>query len=81
MLKKDTLPNGMRSMHVDNDEMTEDSPLLKPARPTETPTGKKTRQPSIWRAIIRTFGGYFAIGGVFKLCYDLITLISPQILK
>ncbi|KAK2189921.1 hypothetical protein NP493_93g00019 [Ridgeia piscesae] len=81
MVKRNTVLNGMRSMHVDNDEMTEDSPLMKPARPTKTPTGKKTRQPSIWRAIIRTFGGYFAIGGVFKLCYDLITLISPQILN
>ncbi|KAI0215965.1 Multidrug resistance-associated protein 1 [Lamellibrachia satsuma] len=42
---------------------------------------KSPRPPSVWRAIVRAFGGYFALGGVFKLCYDLITLILPQILN
>ncbi|KAK2171195.1 hypothetical protein NP493_1094g03011 [Ridgeia piscesae] len=46
-----------------------------------TKTNTPIKPPSIWRAIIRAFGGYYALGGVFLLCHDLCMLISPQILN
>ena len=37
--------------------------------------------PSVWKAIMATFGGYYVLGGIFKLVYDIISFINPQILK
>ncbi|KAK2171192.1 hypothetical protein NP493_1094g02037 [Ridgeia piscesae] len=56
------------------------------AAPSEVyPIHKKTntpsKPPSIRGAIIRAFGGYYALGGVFLVCHDLCMLISPQILN
>ncbi|KAK2169807.1 hypothetical protein NP493_1174g00004 [Ridgeia piscesae] len=78
MTNKHTVLNGAYLNNVDDNERRQHD---QQARATTTSPRDKTRQPSMWRALIRTFGGYFAIGGVFKLCYDLTTLISPQILS
>ena len=44
-------------------------------------TNTPTKPPSIWRPLIRAFGGYYSLGGVFLLGYNLCMLISSQILK
>ena len=36
---------------------------------------------SIWKAICRTFGGYYLIGGLYKVACDLIGFLNPLILK
>jgi len=47
----------------------------------QVPPRKKSRQPSAWHAICRTFGFYYAIGGLYKLIYDLISFVSPLLLR
>ena len=37
--------------------------------------------PSLVWALTKAFGGAFFLGGVFKLFNDLLTFVSPQILK
>ena len=37
--------------------------------------------PSLTWALTKAFGGAFFLGGVFKLVNDLLTFVSPQILK
>jgi hypothetical protein len=37
--------------------------------------------PSVWRTVCKTFGWYYAIGGVYKLVYDLISFVSPLLLR
>ena len=81
MVKRDTVPGGMHSTHVEDVEKTLDSVLPKQASSSTILPGKKTRQPTIWRAITSTFGGYFAVGGALKLCYDVLTMLLPQILR
>ncbi|KAK0156266.1 Canalicular multispecific organic anion transporter 2 [Merluccius polli] len=39
------------------------------------------RQPSFLWALIRAFGPYFLIGSAYKLLQDLITFVSPQLLR
>ncbi|KAI0216331.1 Multidrug resistance-associated protein 1, partial [Lamellibrachia satsuma] len=87
MVNKDTILNEVHLGNVDDEEGPEkyfhslDS--FPPMQPTSSfPANcKPPRPPSIWKAIVRAFGGYFALGGVFKLCFDLITLITPLILN
>lgn len=42
---------------------------------------KKVIPPSIWNTIISVFGSYYVLGGFFKLVYDIISFINPQILN
>ena len=81
MVKRDTVADGMHSTHVEDGEKTADSALPKHTGSPTTQPGKKTRQPTIWRVIISTFGGYFAVGCGLKLCYDMLTMMLPQILR
>uniref|UniRef100_A0A4W3JJU3 ATP-binding cassette, sub-family C (CFTR/MRP), member 3 n=1 Tax=Callorhinchus milii TaxID=7868 RepID=A0A4W3JJU3_CALMI len=36
-------------------------------------------EPSLLRALCKTFGPYFLIGSAFKLCQDLLTFVNPQL--
>jgi hypothetical protein len=45
------------------------------------PKAKKQKQPSVWKTVVRTFGPYYMLGGIFKLVYDLITFVNPILLK
>uniref|UniRef100_A0A4W3K5P2 ATP-binding cassette, sub-family C (CFTR/MRP), member 3 n=1 Tax=Callorhinchus milii TaxID=7868 RepID=A0A4W3K5P2_CALMI len=38
-------------------------------------------EPSLLRALCKTFGPYFLIGSAFKLCQDLLTFVNPQLLS
>ena len=42
---------------------------------------RKIPRPSVWRVVCRTFGPFYAVGGVYKLIYDLISFVSPLILR
>ena len=41
----------------------------------------KEKGPSFWNVIVRSSGAQFMIGGIYKLAYDVISFINPQILK
>ena len=87
VVNKGTVLNEVHLGNVEDEERPEKYFHSLDSFPPKQPTSsfpalsKPPRPPSISRAIVRAFGGYFALGGVFKLCYDLITLILPQILK
>lgn len=42
---------------------------------------RKKRLPSIWRAIVKTFGFYYCVGGLHNFIYTLLLFVSPVILK
>ncbi|KAH0629433.1 hypothetical protein JD844_011498 [Phrynosoma platyrhinos] len=50
---------------------------------TEILLSSKTEQkePSFFKALIRTFGPYFLIGSFFKLIQDLLSFVNPQLLS
>ncbi|KAI0214170.1 Multidrug resistance-associated protein 1, partial [Lamellibrachia satsuma] len=87
MVTKGTVLNEVHLGNVEDEERPEKNFHSLDSFPPKQPTSsfpapsKPPRPPSISRAIVRAFGGYFALGGVFKLCYDLIALILPQILN
>ena len=41
----------------------------------------QTSPASVWKAVARVFGSQYAVAGVFKLIYDLISFVNPIILK
>jgi multidrug resistance-associated protein (MRP) len=45
------------------------------------PRRTKATRASIWRAVWRTYGGYYTVGGLFKFIYDIITFLNPLILN
>ena len=59
------------------EESREDESLLQPPKSRE----RKPREPSVWMAVVRTFGPYYLLGGLYKLIYDLITFINPLVLR
>uniref|UniRef100_A0A4W3JNK8 ATP-binding cassette, sub-family C (CFTR/MRP), member 3 n=1 Tax=Callorhinchus milii TaxID=7868 RepID=A0A4W3JNK8_CALMI len=42
-------------------------------------SGGRGPEPSLLRALCKTFGPYFLIGSAFKLCQDLLTFVNPQL--
>ena len=38
-------------------------------------------QPSLLKALSRTFGATFVLGALFKLLHDILIFVSPQLLK
>lgn len=44
-------------------------------------TEMKSGEPSFLKALVRGFGGYYALAGVFKFFYDCLTFVNPQILR
>ena len=42
---------------------------------------KKKPQVSIFPALVKTYGGSFMFGAVLKLCCDLLSMASPQLMK
>ena len=42
---------------------------------------KKSREPSLFMALVRSFGGDFAVTGVLKFFQDLLNFVSPLLLK
>lgn len=44
-------------------------------------TGRKRVQASILGSLVHVFGGTYFMGAFLKLCQDLLTFVSPQILK
>jgi hypothetical protein len=42
---------------------------------------RKTKEPSFFMALARSFGGTFFMAGLFKLLQDLLTFVSPLLLK
>jgi len=36
---------------------------------------------SVWKAVARVFGCQYAVAGVYKLIYDIITFLNPVLLK
>ena len=87
MVRKDGIPNGVCPENVEDVEgpssqhRSRKSSRLKHSRQSTTETGKTAKEPSIWKVVFRAYGGYYALGGVYMMCFNLITLISPQILK
>ena len=43
--------------------------------------GHEGPSPSFWRVIIRCTGTFFMTGGLYKLVYDVVSFLSPQVLK
>ena len=43
--------------------------------------GKKPKTPSLYVALFKTFGAYYFSGGLFLLCYDIVSFVNPQILQ
>ncbi|XP_058021721.1 ATP-binding cassette sub-family C member 3 isoform X2 [Ahaetulla prasina] len=41
----------------------------------------KQKEPSFFKALLRTFGPYFLIGSFFKLIQDLLSFVNPQLLS
>ena len=39
------------------------------------------KTPSLLRALLRTFGGYYATAGLLLFCYNLIAFVNPQLLQ
>lgn len=44
-------------------------------------SGKKAYQPSLLKALATTFGSTILISAVLKLANDVLTFVSPQLLK
>jgi hypothetical protein len=42
---------------------------------------KKPREPSLFMALVRSFGGDFTVTGVLKFFQDLLNFVSPLLLK
>ena len=42
---------------------------------------KNRKLPSIWTVVVKTFGGYYCIGGLHNLVYTLLLFVSPILLK
>ncbi len=40
-----------------------------------------TKEPSAYKTIFNAFGWYYILGGFFKLVFDIISFINPQILR
>ncbi|XP_076122347.1 multidrug resistance-associated protein 1 isoform X2 [Alosa pseudoharengus] len=59
----------------------------KDARPLEeseillVKTTQKTGEPSLFRALCRTFGPYFLVSTVYKIVHDVLMFVGPEILK
>nr|KAG8537479.1 hypothetical protein GDO81_024468 [Engystomops pustulosus]KAG8537480.1 hypothetical protein GDO81_024468 [Engystomops pustulosus] len=43
--------------------------------------GKKVKEPSFLKVLLKTFGPFFLIGSVFKLFQDLLSFVNPQLLS
>ena len=43
--------------------------------------GTKEKVPSLLRTIASCFGSSFAIAGGYKLIWDILSFVSPQILR
>uniref|UniRef100_A0A8C6XH17 ABC-type glutathione-S-conjugate transporter n=1 Tax=Naja naja TaxID=35670 RepID=A0A8C6XH17_NAJNA len=41
----------------------------------------KQKEPSFFKALLRTFGPYFLIGSFFKVIQDLLSFVNPQLLS
>ena len=42
---------------------------------------KKTKGPSLFKVLVKCFGGQILIGWMCKFIYDLLQFVSPMILK
>ena len=42
---------------------------------------KKENGPSFWKTIVASIGPFFMMGGLYKLVYDVVSFINPQILE
>ena len=47
----------------------------------ESPRGKRVKEPSLVRALAMTFGRAIIVAFIFHLILDILTFISPQLLK
>lgn len=44
-------------------------------------SNRKQREPSFFKALVRTFGPYFLIGSFLKIIQDLLSFVNPQLLR
>ncbi len=63
-------------------DVTDDKAYVKLKKPSDDKRrGDKAGQPSLFPVILRCFGGYYVLVGLFKLACDIIGFINPQILR
>ena len=48
---------------------------------TKKKTKKKTKEPSLVRAVVYAFGGTILVAGIFKFFRDVVTFVSPLLLR
>ncbi len=63
-------------------DVTDDKAYVELKKPSDDKKqGDKAEQPSLFPVILRCFGGYYILVGLFKLACDIIGFINPQILR
>lgn len=76
--KRDRFSSHYHSLASGNDDNQESDIHL--TKDTEAESTEKKREPSFLRALFHTIGYPFLVTGVYKLAYDLLTFVQPQLL-
>ena len=69
------------ALNASTESLTSSQENLLPRPQSSQRPQVKLREPSLLKALVKAFGGLMFTAAFFKLVQDLLTFVSPQILK